>query len=261
MLNFLTYPRGVFLSIAAAVNTIFWSIVTVLLVAFGMPRRRVAALLRRTWARFILWLSNVEVEVRGSEHLMKDKMGCILLFNHTSHIDILALYGFMRRPICFGAKIELFKIPFFGGAMSAMGALPIDRRHRDKVLQLYEAAIPRLAEGDVFALAPEGTRQPEPKLGRFKFGPFLFGVQAQVKLLPVVIAGAYDVLPKQSLWINVGAWKRKIIIEILEPLSTLGLKETDLDDLQAKVHDQMSRVLERLKLELRSDQTTLVKNL
>jgi len=138
--------------------------------------------------------------------------------------------------------------------------LPIDRRLREKVLQLYQAAIPRVAEGDAFALAPEGTRQPEHRLGKFKFGPFLFAIQAQMNIVPVVIAGAYDVLPKNSLWFNVGQWRRKIIMEILKPVATRGLSEADIDSLQSAIHEDMHQTLERLKLELLGAQTTFVKN-
>ena len=156
------------------------------------------------------------------------------------------------RRVCFGAKIELFKVPFFGKAMRVMGAIPIDRNKREKVLELYRAAIPRMEDGEAFALAPEGTRQKEPVLGRFKFGPFLFAVQAQKNIVPIVIAGAYEVLPKSSLWINIGRWRRRIIMEILPPVSTAGFTEANLERLQEAVHEQMRAALDRLRPEVQT---------
>lgn len=255
----MSYPRALFISIWAGVHTLYMSAIVLLLVALGYSRAEVNQVIRRYWARFILWMAGVRVEVRGVENVSKEQ-GSIVLFNHTSHTDILVLYGYFPRDVCFGAKIELFSVPFFGRAMLEMGAIPIDRKHREKVLQLYEAAIPRVASGDAFALAPEGTRQKEPKLGKFKLGPFLFGVHAQINLTPVVIAGTYDVLPKNSIWLNLGKWHRKVILEILNPLETRGLTEAEIPSLQSKVHGEMETAFERLKSELRSDQITFVKN-
>jgi 1-acyl-sn-glycerol-3-phosphate acyltransferase len=250
MLKLLSYPRGVVLSLFIGVYTILMSANVLFLRSIGFSRDYVDRVIQTRWARLIMWLSGVTVEVRGAENIPTTKEGFLAVFNHTSHVDILTLYGYMPRMVRFGAKIELFKIPFFGRAMLAMGALPIDRRLREKVLQLYQAAIPRVADGDAFALAPEGTRQSEQKVGRFKFGPFLFAIQAQMNIVPVVIAGAFDVLPKNSLCFNAGAWRRKVILQILTPVSTKGLNEDDIDTLQASVHESMSQTLERLKLEL-----------
>lgn len=248
------------MSVFTGVHTLAMSALVLLLHSLGVPRDRIDRVIQKGWAHVVMTLSGVEVEVRGANHVPNGKTGFLVLFNHTSHVDIITLYGYMPRAVRFGAKIELFKVPFFGRAMLAMGALPIDRRLREKVLQLYQAAIPRVAAGDAFALAPEGTRQSEQRLGKFKYGPFLFAIQAQMNILPVVIAGAYDVLPKNSLWFNVGRWKRKVIMEILRPVSTRGLSEADIDRLQASIHEDMHQTLERLKLELLSAQTTLVKN-
>jgi 1-acyl-sn-glycerol-3-phosphate acyltransferase len=260
MLKILSYPRGILLSLFIGLYTIFMSAIVLLLLQLGYARTRVDRVVQRQWAQLIMWLSNVDVEVRGADHIPSTKAGFLALFNHTSHVDIITLYGYLPRAVRFGAKIELFKVPFFGRAMLGMGAIPIDRRLREKVLQLYQAAIPRVADGDAFALAPEGTRQQEEKLGRFKYGPFVFAVQAQMNIVPVVIAGAYDVLPKNALWFNVGRWRRKIIMEILKPVATEGLSEADLEPLQASVHESMHQTLERLKLELLGAQTTLAKN-
>jgi 1-acyl-sn-glycerol-3-phosphate acyltransferase len=260
LLKLLSYPRGILLSVFIGLYTIVMSANVLLLRHLGFARERVDKVIQTGWARLIMKLGNVDVEVRGSGNVPQTKEGFLALFNHTSHVDIITLYGYMPRMVRFGAKIELFKVPFFGRAMLAMGAIPIDRRLRDKVLKLYEAAIPRVANGDAFALAPEGTRQQEEKLGKFKFGPFLFAIQAQMNIVPVVIAGAYDVLPKNSLWFNVGRWKRKVVMEILNPVSTIGMTDSDIEAVQERVHASMNQALERLKLELFTAQTTLAKN-
>lgn len=259
MLDWLSYPRSYLVSLFSGVYTLVLSNLVVLFAVIGIPRRAIHRFIQYTWARAIIWLAGVSVDVRGEEHLPMTG-GFLALFNHTSHFDILTLYAYMPRPVCFGAKIELFKVPFFGKAMTAMGAIPIDRAKREKVLELYRAAIPRMQAGEGFALAPEGTRQKDPTLGKFKFGPFLFAIQAQMIIVPVVIAGAYDVLPKNSIWFNLGRWHRQIVLKILPPVSTEGLKDSEIETLQEKVHFQMKAELERLKEEFRTADTTLARN-
>jgi 1-acyl-sn-glycerol-3-phosphate acyltransferase len=260
IMKLLSYPRAFILSPLIGVYTLAMSALILLLANLGVRRDYLDNLIRYPWAHWVMWLANVEIDVRGAENIPADKTGFLVLFNHTSHIDIIALYGFLPKIVRFGAKIELFRVPFFGKAMLKMGAIPIDRRLREKVLQLYQAAIPRVAAGDAFALAPEGTRQKEPVLGKFKYGPFLFAVQAQMNIVPVVLAGAYEVLPKNSIWVNMGAWKRTVIMEILKPVSTAGLSDTDIEGLQNSIHEKMHQTLERLKVELLEAQTTFVKN-
>ncbi len=68
--------------------------------------------------------------------------------------------------------------------MELCGVLPIDRGNRNKVMKVYENAIARVNRGEAFALAPEGTRQKQVELGRFKRGPFEFAINAQMDIVP-----------------------------------------------------------------------------
>lgn len=188
------------------------------------------------WAKFTCWMFGVKVKVKGAENVPAG--GCVFLFNHTSFFDIFAMQGALNG-FRFGAKIELFKIPVFGLAMRRLGALPIARQNRDEVFKVYEAAQERIHRGERFALAPEGTRQEEEKLGPFKAGPFVFAINAKAPLVPVVIRGATRILPK-GFWIpNHDAWTREVTIYVLEPVSTQGYEVKDRPFLQEKIHHQM----------------------
>src|SRR5262249_3071730 len=143
------------------------------------------------WAKPLLWVSGVKLEIRGRENVAQGGKGFLILFNHSSNYDIPVLFCF-PRSFRFGAKVELFKIPFFGRAMKMCGVLPIDRGNREKVMQVYENAISRVEKGECFALAPEGTRQNQPRIGSFKRGPFEFALNAKMDVVPVVIAGTYE---------------------------------------------------------------------
>jgi 1-acyl-sn-glycerol-3-phosphate acyltransferase len=192
--------------------------VSILVVVFGSAKKHeVVTDLMAFWSKSVLWLYGVEVNFEGLEKLPHSG-GAILLFNHQSHFDIPAVTAFARRRIRFGAKIELYKIPFFGSALKASGCLPIARENRVEVLRIYEEAGAQFHQGVIFALAPEGTRQSTAKIGPFKKGPFIFATRSQVPVVPVVIEGADRVMPKSSLLVNVGNWKRTIHVRAMNPI-------------------------------------------
>lgn len=191
----------------------------------------------RNWAWTQLRLAGVDVDVRGAENIPPG--GCLFLFNHMSYADIYVTFGFLPRPFRFGAKIELFSIPIFGATMKAVGVLPIVRNNRQAVLKVYENAIERVRRGECFALAPEGTRQTAEALAPFKLGPFIFAINAQMPVVPVLIAGANHVQPKGSILMNVGAFQRKVLMQILPALPTEGLKNDDVKVFAEKVRAAM----------------------
>jgi 1-acyl-sn-glycerol-3-phosphate acyltransferase len=207
--------------------------------------QNLATHLIRGWAQVIFFYLGIRAEYRGAENFPAEGGG-IVVFNHQSLLDIPALYMITEKKLRFGAKIELFRIPFFGAAMRSIGTLPIARQNRTEVLRIYREAEARFKENTIFVLAPEGTRQHEPRLGRFKKGPFLFAINGQVPVIPVVIRGAYEILPKGSWGINLGCWSRAVHIEVLPPVSTRGLKPSAVDALVDQVREEMALAYEGL---------------
>lgn len=168
-----------------------------------------------------------------------------MLFNHTSFFDIFAMTGYLP-DMRFGAKQELFKIPFFGAAMKRVGIIPIDRARREKVFKLYEVSTDRLKAGEKIALAPEGGRTASPQeIKSFKSGPFIFALQADVPLVPVVIWGAYDVMPKGALLPNTNQAQADLYLEVLPPVYISEDDREDRDVLQERVRKSMQMTLSR----------------
>lgn len=191
------------------------------------------------WARLCCRMSGVEVIVTGRENIPSS--GCLFLFNHTSFFDVFALAGYIRQ-IRFGAKAELFKIPIFSHAMRAVGTLPIARNNREEVYKVYEEAKRRFAQGEQFALSPEGGRFYGAELSPFKAGPFVFAMSAGVPVVPVVITGAYEALPKGAFLFNKDHWRHQIHIQILKPVETRSFSEERRRELQQIVYQRMNAV-------------------
>lgn len=180
----------------------------------------------------------VQVHVQGLENLKLGE-GAVLVFNHSSFFDIFALAEAIPG-LRFGAKIELFRIPIFGAAMRRIGILPIDRARKESVFRVYDESTARVQSGEIMALAPEGGRSKPGELSPFKSGPFVFAIQAQVPVLPVVLFGASEILPKDALIPNRDRWKRDIEVCILPRVPTTSLNLKKRPELQDQVFRMMS---------------------
>ncbi len=178
----------------------------------------------------------VSVNARGLENVPAG--GCLFVFNHTSFFDIFAMCAALPS-FRFGAKKELFMIPFLGPAMSHAGVLVIDRADRNEVFKVYEQNKDKVARGERFALSPEGTRQETEILAPFKMGPFIFAISAKAPIVPVIIKNASAVLPKNAWLPNWDAWRRTIDMEVLPPISTESETYEKRYELQAKVYETM----------------------
>lgn len=241
-LDILSYPRGVIVTTLGALHTLVMCFVTLFLALVIKQSKIVDWAINYLWCMPLMWLSGVRVDVRGAEYVRKDGKGFLVLFNHSSLFDILVLFGHFPRQLRFGAKVELFKIPFFGRAMAACGMLPIDRASRSKVMKVYDHAISRVEAGECFALAPEGTRQDNVQLGKFKRGPFEFAINAKMDIVPVVLSGVLNVLPKHAIFANMGRWRRTVIMHISPPVPGSEYTMETIDNLQNLVRGQMEQV-------------------
>lgn len=196
-----------------------WTIyISVVVIVFGyLKRDDIITYHMVLWSKVVLWYFGVTV-IRNGLDKLPTSGGAVLAFNHQSDFDIPAVTAYTDRRLRYGAKIELFSVPFFGPAIRAAGCLPIARENRSEVLKVYEVAAASFQKGVIFALAPEGTRQSEPVIGNFKKGPFIFACNAGVPVVPVVIEGADRVLPKNRIFVNLGRLRRTIQVEGLDPI-------------------------------------------
>ena len=174
-----------------------------------------------SWGKVACVLLNIKVQLFGLEKLKSIQKGGIILFNHSSFVDVLAIAGYIDS-VRFGAKIELFKIPFFGLCMKRFGTLPIARNNKEEVFKVYSEAKARFAKNEIFCLSPEGGRHQGTELSPFKSGPFIFAMNSKVPKIPVVIYGAAEAWPKNSFIANPNRISTLVQIHVLDPIQTEG---------------------------------------
>jgi len=195
----------------------------------------------RFWARFGLALNNTPVELRGAEHLPDGPF--ILMSNHQSNFDILALISTIPRRIYWIAKKELFDIPVFGSSMRRGGYIPLDRSDGRKALKSMENAASIIRQGSSVVMFPEGTRTRDGRLLPFKRGGFMLAVRAGVPVIPVTINGSGQVNPGGVIKLNSGG----ISLTLHPPVNIpAGLKKSEAEEwLMEAVRSAIDAGLER----------------
>lgn len=117
----------------------------------------------------------------------------VLVSNHQSYLDPVAVGLAMPRPVYFIAKEELFRIPVFGWFIRQLHAFPIKRGVADR--QVMKTAIKHLRQGRPVLIFPEGTRHRDDGLAAGFPGAAFIAYKAGVPLVPTAIKGTGDVFP------------------------------------------------------------------
>ena len=211
------FLRGLFLILSAVLST-----------ALLGPPALVAALLDRSgrwpsffqslWVGWLLRTNGIRLEIKGRENLGKD-CRYVLVSNHASILDIPAIIFAAPFPVRFLAKRSLAWFPVFGWFLYLAGHLLIDRRSAPSALRALKKAPSLLEKGISIVVFPEGTRSPDGKVKEFKRGAFLLAQHSGYPVVPVSIAGSYEMIPRHGWCFRKGT----IHVHLAEPIPTLDL--------------------------------------
>ena len=169
----------------------------------------------RLWAYTMLAVSFVRTEIKNKEKMLKGT-SYIIISNHQSLYDILALVTTLNIQFRWFIKKEILKIPIFGYALYASRNIFIDRSDTRRAIESINKGIDRLPEGAGVMVFAEGTRSPDGLIHEFKKGGFVTAVTRKIPILPVTVNGSRSVMPKGSLLVKPG----KIEVVIGDPIDT-----------------------------------------
>lgn len=161
------------------------------LVGFMIPFvavfRKFNSFLRFLTSKGILFFSGVKLEVIGNI----DDNANILIINHQSMLDILAIEVATKKSnVAWVAKEELFKIKFFGLALSLSDNIALNRENRQGIIKLLKDVKDRIANNRVVAIFPEGTRNVENTFLPFKSGASIISNKLKLRVQPVVLVNS-----------------------------------------------------------------------
>lgn len=107
------------------------------------------------------------MDIQGEENIPAEG-GVVLCCNHMSNLDPTTMAGFVRRPVRYIAKKELFEKRWSAKLLSALGAFPVDRQTTD--MKALKTAIKLLKNGEALGIFAEGTRVKEGEAKAAKAG-------------------------------------------------------------------------------------------
>lgn len=174
-----------------------------------------------------------QVHFKGLEHLPRHG-GYVMIANHQSMVDILVL-DTLFHPFRWVAKKELFRIPLVGWLMTLSGYIPINRGNRESTRKMTNRALDSLKNGISVMIFPEGTRTHDGTLGRFKEGAFRIAKEAGVGIVPILISGAMEALPKNRYLLKK---RQHIIVEVYPLVSYDHFKEQSVKELSKYFYNQ-----------------------
>jgi 1-acyl-sn-glycerol-3-phosphate acyltransferase len=155
---------------------------------------RTARAVGRLWARAVLLLLGVRVEVRGAAPGAPG--ASVYAANHASAIDIPILLAHVPADLRLIHKRSLYLVPVFGWSLFLSGHIGIDRSRPFRARRSLAAAARRLREGASLAAFPEGTRSPDGEVRPFKRGSFVLAMEAGAPVVPVSLAGVKRIVPR-----------------------------------------------------------------
>jgi len=154
-----------------------------------------------------LWLNTAgrllsalcRMKVEGRENI-PSKGGVLIVSNHRSYLDPpLIAFAVKSRVVFFMAKAELFSHPILAPLIKHWGnAFPVDRGKIDT--RALKTALKLIQFGKAVCIFPEGSRAPEGKFGKAKWGAGFTALKAKVPILPCLVEGTEKVMGRDSVF-------------------------------------------------------------
>jgi 1-acyl-sn-glycerol-3-phosphate acyltransferase len=138
----------------------------------------------------------------------------VIISNHKSIADILVA-NCLRYRYKWISKIENVKIPVLGWYLRMADYITVDRGDDESKAEMLARSFDCLRTGTSIMIFPEGTRTPGGGLGFFKRGAFALAIDAGVPILPVLIDGTGQILPKHGFILRSGYHLR---VKVLDPI-------------------------------------------
>ena len=120
----------------------------------------------------------------------------ILVLNHLSYLDLPFVFGLIGGENVTGWAAKKYQHhPFFGPILKMAGGIFIERGQVDR--HAIHQAVEWLHNGNIFGMAPEGTRSKTLAMARAKTGAAYLAHEARVPLVPI---GIYGTEQAWSFW-------------------------------------------------------------
>ncbi|MBI4982106.1 MAG: 1-acyl-sn-glycerol-3-phosphate acyltransferase [Candidatus Omnitrophica bacterium] len=177
-----------------------------------------------------------DVKIEGLDNIDNTKT-YVAVSNHQSLADIVLMYK-TKMQFKWVAKESLFKIPVLGWNMQLAKHIMLKRGEFSSIKRVYQEAADWLRNGVSVVFFPEGTRNDNSGIGEFQNGAFKLAIREKVSILPILIQGTRDAIPK-------GSWrfttKVSCLIKVLPAVDTSTYLASDFNVLRDFVREELCK--------------------
>jgi len=202
------------------------------------PRPAWAWIELRGAARLFLALLGARVRVRGLEHLPRDRAH-VLMVNHSSYLDGLAIAAALPGAWRFPAKRELARNPATRIFLSRLGAEFVERFDVQRSLEDFRRLGQAAGQGLPWLYFPEGTFTRMPGLLPFFMGGFLLAAERELPVAPVIVRGTRSMLRDGQWMLRRGG----LSVTVCPPLLAAGRDWKAAVELRDRTRAQMLALL------------------
>jgi len=147
------------------------------------------------WATMTVMTLGFSLRIEGRRHVPR-RGPVLILANHESFLDPIVLGVAIPRHVQQLARKTLFRNRFFGALLRSLHAFPVDQEGVAK--EGLRKVLDFLRAGEAVVVFPEGERSFTGQIQPFKPGIHLLLRRAQVPVIPVGVAGAFEALPRTA---------------------------------------------------------------
>jgi 1-acyl-sn-glycerol-3-phosphate acyltransferase len=209
-----------------------------LIFLFTLPfdrRRAVLHLYTCGWAyHYVRLLPFWRARFTGREHIRGGRT-YVLVANHQSLGDILVLFGLFKHYKWVSKRV-IFRVPFIGWNMVLNDYVGLLRGDAKSIERMMQECRKHLRNGSSVMMFPEGTRSVDGEIKSFKHGAFTLASELGVPVVPIVIDGTRDALPKHGLMLD-HPWGLAVRVHVLDAIEPRPGEP--VADLSARVREVM----------------------
>ncbi|GMT06171.1 hypothetical protein PENTCL1PPCAC_28345, partial [Pristionchus entomophagus] len=194
--------------------------------------------------------TGINVETRNFDSVFdKQKSPCVIICNHQSALDTIVMAHAYPPRCTVMMKKSLAYIPIFNITAWLCSVIFVDRFNREKAMKTVEQCTQVMSKKNLkLWVFPEGTRNKSlDGMLPFKKGAFNIAVQAQIPIVPVVASSYKSFYSHTDHYFDSDG---EIIIDIMDPIPTIGLSLDDVPTLTDEVREKMLVVYERITKEV-----------
>jgi len=237
---------------------VFWALALPVAALIGFPWTFISGDVSFLYRIFMFgaWngvrLTGVRVETVGLDKLDPART-YIFMSNHVSNLDPPITVPLIPRRSSVLVKAELFKVPILGRSMRMGSLIPVDRHNRDAGIESVRIAKQVVQEqGLNMTIYVEGKRSFDGKLLPFKKGPFYLAMECGVPVVPITIAGTFNLMPKGRFAIKPGT-ATVTFHPPIEPRD-FGSKECLMEKVRAAIDSGLPREFRREPLNIEASE-------